>query len=148
MRWGVAQSFTLLLSDTTTALDGASLFPDRALLQHNIMARPRFKRWVTSYVPDSAERALFAGTAAAMAQAIIWLWRPMTQVVWRFPNSMRWLPLTVFWGGLALEQVAEAFMDPLELAGLTQAFGRVETSGEMALSPLHGLVSDAAPRPC
>lgn len=109
------------------------------------MARPRFKKWLADFVPTSAERALFSATSALATQALIWLWQPMTQEVWRAPDALQYPIWALFWVGAAIVPITEGLMDQFELNGLTQAMGRYKAVQEMSLSPLHNIVSSPNP---
>ncbi|MCB9848578.1 MAG: isoprenylcysteine carboxylmethyltransferase family protein [Phycisphaeraceae bacterium] len=52
------------------------------VVQHTIMARPRFKRWVTRFIPHAMERSLFVMLASLILAGTFWLWRPLPEVVW------------------------------------------------------------------
>ena len=74
---------------TPTRLDGprqgslaAALAIDGGLLvlfalQHSGMARPRFKRWLTRFVPASAERSTYVLLSSAALLVLFWQWRPL-----------------------------------------------------------------------
>ena len=44
-------------------------------LQHSVMARPVFKRWITRFIPRAAERSTYVlmSSLALVAMFIIWL---------------------------------------------------------------------------
>ncbi len=52
-------------------------------LQHSVMARPRFKRWLTRHLPQAAERSTFMLATAVVTFALIVFWQPMTGTVWQ-----------------------------------------------------------------
>jgi protein-S-isoprenylcysteine O-methyltransferase Ste14 len=79
---------------TPTRLDGtlqeplaAALGIDGALLalfalQHSGMARPGFKRWLTRFVPQPAERSTYVLLSSAALFVLFWQWRPLGGVIW------------------------------------------------------------------
>ena len=84
---------------TPTRLDGplqgslaAALAIDGGLLvlfalQHSGMARPRFKRWLTRFVPEPAERSTYVLLSSAALFLLFWQWRPLGGVVWEVPGA-------------------------------------------------------------
>ena len=51
-------------------------------LQHSVMARPRFKRWLTRFVPASAERSTYVLASSLALIALFAFWQPLGGVVW------------------------------------------------------------------
>jgi protein-S-isoprenylcysteine O-methyltransferase Ste14 len=51
-------------------------------VQHSGMARPPFKRWLTGYIPTSAERATYVFLSSIALLLLFALWRPVGGVVW------------------------------------------------------------------
>lgn len=63
------------------------------VVQHTIMARPRFKRWWTTIVPEAVERSIFVMLASASLMMLFWLWRPLPEIIWNFEAA--WLRLVL-----------------------------------------------------
>ena len=51
-------------------------------VQHTVMARSWFKRWLTRVVPGPAERATFVLAATLALALLFWAWRPFGGVIW------------------------------------------------------------------
>lgn len=51
-------------------------------IQHSGMARRGFKRWLTSWLPESAERSTFVLLSSAALILLYWQWRPLPGTVW------------------------------------------------------------------
>jgi protein-S-isoprenylcysteine O-methyltransferase Ste14 len=66
---------------------GAALLIDAALLgifavQHSVMARPAFKRVLTRYIPEAAERSTYVLMSSLALMLVFALWSPIGIVVW------------------------------------------------------------------
>ena len=55
-------------------------------VQHSVMARPFFKRWITRYIPEPAERSTYTLTASLALLLLFWFWRPLGGVLWQVEN--------------------------------------------------------------
>jgi protein-S-isoprenylcysteine O-methyltransferase Ste14 len=51
-------------------------------VQHSIMARTRFKLWLTKIIPQPAERSTFVLAATLVVMTMIALWKPIPTVLW------------------------------------------------------------------
>ena len=67
-------------------------------VQHSVMARPPFKRWLTQYLAAPMERSTYVLLASLTLMLLYWQWRPMPTVIWRVDNPAIAMALT----GLAL----------------------------------------------
>lgn len=52
-------------------------------VQHSVMARPFFKRWLTRFVPEPAERSNYVLLSSLALILLFWQWRPMGGVIWK-----------------------------------------------------------------
>ena len=57
-------------------------------VQHSVMARPFFKRWINRHIPESAERSTYTLASSAALLVLFWLWQPMGGVVWQVDNPV------------------------------------------------------------
>lgn len=92
-------------------------------LQHSIMARASFKRWLTRFVPPSAERSTYVLASSLAVALLVWQWRPLPRVLFGAAYPAAELSIVVV-GALGwLGVPAVTFMiDHFELVGLKQAF--------------------------
>ena len=110
----VSMGFALMTNFGLIALFG---------MQHSVMARPRFKRWLTRFVPHSIERSTFVLAASLVLVLLYWQWRPMPQVVWHVHSV--WLSTalwTVFAAGFLLVLLSTFIIDHFDLFGLRQVY--------------------------
>lgn len=57
-------------------------------VQHTIMARPGFKRWITRHIPRAVERSTFVLVASLILLLLFWQWRPIDAVVWHVEHPL------------------------------------------------------------
>jgi methanethiol S-methyltransferase len=93
------------------------------VLQHTIMARPGFKRWITQWMPRSIERSTFVLAADLSLALLFWQWRPLTQVVWDAgPGWPTWLLSALSLAGWGLVVLASCMVSHADLFGLRQVW--------------------------
>ncbi len=94
-------------------------------VQHTVMARPAFKRWLTRSVPASIERSTFVLAASLVLVAVVWLWQPMPETVWTVETGWLRVVLWVIYLFGWLMVVGSTFMiDHFDLFGLSQVVAR------------------------
>ena len=99
---------------------------DAALLglfavQHSVMARAGFKRWLTRVVPAYGERSVYVLASSGVLALTFWQWRPIPREVWDVPGGPARVALWAGYGLGWLVVVAMTFaIDHWELVGLGQ----------------------------
>jgi len=92
-------------------------------LQHSVMARPAFKRWLTRLLPEAAERSTYVLMSSAALALLFWQWRPMGGVVWSVERPVGALLL---YGGFAfgwlLVLITTFLINHFDLFGLRQVW--------------------------
>ena len=77
---------------------GTALLIDVALLalfaiQHSGMARPAFKRWLTRFIPEAAERSTYVLLSTICLGLLMAYWAPLGGVVWQVGS--RWAEISL-----------------------------------------------------
>jgi protein-S-isoprenylcysteine O-methyltransferase Ste14 len=92
-------------------------------LQHSVMARPVFKRWLTRFVPASAERSTYVLASSLALIAMFYWWQPLGGVVWTVTDAVA---RGALWGAFAfgwLLVLATTFLiNHFDLFGLRQVW--------------------------
>ena len=120
---------------TPTRLDGpaqgslaAALAIDGGLLalfalQHSGMARPRFKRWLTRFVPEAAERSTYVLLSSAALFVLFWQWQPLGGDVWEVQGEAgRTAVFAVYAAGWLTVLVTTFLINHFDLFGLRQVW--------------------------
>jgi methanethiol S-methyltransferase len=106
----------------------ASLIVDLALLlvfalQHSVMARQGFKRWLTRFVPEPAERSTYVLASSLALIALFAFWRPLGGTVWSVEQPAAAMALYVLCAfGWLLVLVSTFLINHFDLFGLRQVW--------------------------
>ena len=111
-----------------TAPLGQALAVNLALLgvfavQHSLMARPFFKRWLTRYIPATVERSSYVLASSLALVLLMWGWQPMGGYVWDVSSTAA-APViyAVFAAGWLLVLLSTALINHFDLFGLRQVW--------------------------
>ncbi|MEE4661200.1 MAG: NnrU family protein [Halieaceae bacterium] len=114
-------------SEPTMAL-GSALLVNLGLLalfavQHSGMARPAFKRWLTRYIPEAAERSTYVLFSTIAMAALMYYWAPLGGVVWAVESEWASFALHgLYLGSWALLLHATFLINHFDLFGLRQVW--------------------------
>jgi protein-S-isoprenylcysteine O-methyltransferase Ste14 len=92
-------------------------------LQHSGMARPRFKRWLTWFVPEPAERSTYVLLSSAALFVLFWQWQPLGGVVWEVQGeAARAAVFAVYAAGWMMVLATTFLINHFDLFGLRQVW--------------------------
>jgi methanethiol S-methyltransferase len=102
-------------------------------IQHSLMARPFFKRWLTRLIPEPAERSTYVLFSSLALIALFVGWQPLGGVMWDVQDPLARVVLWSLFGfGWMLVLVATFLINHFDLFGLRQIWlqlvGRPYTS--------------------
>ena len=116
------------LDSGSTGPLGTALLVDVGLLalfavQHSVMARPAFKRLITTVVSPAAERSTYVLASSLALALLFWQWRPLGGVVWEVEQPVgRALLHGGFAAGWLLVLVTTFVINHFDLFGLRQTW--------------------------
>jgi methanethiol S-methyltransferase len=88
-------------------------------VQHSVMARSAFKRWLTGLVPQAMERSTYVLLSSLALLLLFWQWRPIGGVVWNIEDATgRALMYALFAGGWLVVLVTTFLINHFDLFGL------------------------------
>ena len=111
-----------------TRSTGAAVLIDAALLgifalQHSVMARPAFKRVLTRFVPEAAERSTYVLMSSLALILVFVCWQPIGGIVWSVENPLgSALLYTGFAFGWLAVLVTTFLINHFDLFGLRQVW--------------------------
>jgi methanethiol S-methyltransferase len=104
----------------------ASLLIDLGLLglfaiQHSGMARPAFKRWLTRFVPQPAERSTYVLASSLCLVLMMGIWAPLGGVVWNATSPLaHWTLTGLYFASWGLLLYVTFLINHFDLFGLRQ----------------------------
>lgn len=94
-------------------------------LQHSIMARIGFKRWLKRVVPESAERSIYVLISSACLILLYWQWRPLPDVIWSAESPVgQAIGWAIFAAGFAIVLLSTFLINHFDLFGLRQVWNQ------------------------
>lgn len=92
-------------------------------LQHSVMARPAFKRWLTRWLPAAAERSTYVLASSLALLFLFWAWQPLGGVVWELEMPLaRGISWGMFCFGWTLVLISTFLINHFDLFGLRQVW--------------------------
>lgn len=114
-------------------------------IQHSLMARPAFKKWITAFISPTIERSTYVLFSSLALILIYWKWLPITTIVWKADNETIALILTgLFFFGWLLAALSTFMINHFDLFGLKQIFddlkGKITPSSKFQTNYLYKIV--------
>jgi methanethiol S-methyltransferase len=104
-------------------------------VHHSVMARAGAKRWLTRVVPPPLERSIYVWIASLLFILTCVGWREIPLVLYDVPWPWQGACRAAQLWGVWLTARSAAMIDPLELAGICQAYGTVRSASLAAKGP-------------
>lgn len=93
------------------------------MVQHSVMARPAFKRWLARFFPAEAERSTYVLMSGLALILLFWQWRPMGGIVWHMSSLAPWaVMMTLFTLGWVTVFGSSFLINHFDLFGLRQSW--------------------------
>lgn len=92
-------------------------------MQHSVMARPGFKKFLTQIIPTAAERSTYVLLSSVCLILLFTQWQPMGGVIWDVQNPIGQAVLyTLFVFGWLLVLITTFLINHFDLFGLRQVW--------------------------
>jgi len=92
-------------------------------IQHSVMARGWFKRWLTRCIPQAAERSTYVLASCVLMILLFWAWQPIGGTVWNVENSaLRAALYGLYAAGWILLLLVTFLINHFDLFGMRQVW--------------------------
>ena len=92
-------------------------------IQHSVMARPFFKKWITRHIPISAERSMYVLMSSLALIVLFAYWAPIGGVIWQIDHPVgRAVMFGAFAFGWGLVLFSTFLINHFDLFGLRQVW--------------------------
>lgn len=93
------------------------------VVQHTVMARPRFKKWITQFIPVAIERSTFVLLASASLILVFAFWHPAPGVIYDASATWaKWPLILLSLAGWATVLLSSFVISHFDLFGLRQVY--------------------------
>ena len=93
-------------------------------IQHSVMARKSFKKWITRILPMPIERSTYVLISGILLAFLVWQWEPMGGTIWSIPEGsiLYYVIYTLFFAGWAILFISTFLINHFDLFGLRQTY--------------------------
>ncbi|MCG3200644.1 MAG: hypothetical protein NFCOHLIN_00504 [Gammaproteobacteria bacterium] len=92
-------------------------------VQHSVMARGFFKRWLTRHIPEAAERSTYVLASSLVLILLVVFWQPLGGLIWHVSSPALTAALYSLFGvGWLLVLVSTSLISHFDLFGLRQVW--------------------------
>ena len=98
-------------------------------VQHSVMARAPFKKWLTQYIPETMERSTYVLATVAVLAPILAFWQPLSANFYTFEGAGRVVMYCFFALGFVIVLISTFLINHFHLFGLQQGVQALK-SGE------------------
>ncbi len=92
-------------------------------IQHSLMARESFKKWITSFMNPAIVRSTYVLLSNLALFLLFWKWQPMDMVIWEAKSeTVYWIVMGVFGLGWIVVLASTFMINHFELTGLQQIY--------------------------
>jgi protein-S-isoprenylcysteine O-methyltransferase Ste14 len=108
-------------------------------IQHSVMARASFKRWLAKFLPAACQRSTYVLLSSLILLLLFWQWRPIPAPVWQASGIGAALLTGIHWLGWVIALSSTYMIDHFDLFGLRQAIFALrgaEMPGQSFRTPL------------
>lgn len=91
---------------------------------HSVMARPKFKNWITRTIPRPIERSTYVLQAGILLFILVWNWEPLGGNIWSIDqgSSLFYFMYGMFFIGWIVLFMSTFLINHFDLFGLRQTF--------------------------
>jgi protein-S-isoprenylcysteine O-methyltransferase Ste14 len=93
-------------------------------IQHSVMARKSFKKWITGILPMPIERSTYVLLSGIILAFLVWQWEPMGGTIWCISEGsvFYYVIYTLFFAGWVILFVSTFLINHFDLFGLRQTY--------------------------